>query len=148
VDTRATDSTDKHLDPQKGHKTMRDWVDLDDDEAHLNEKQIARVKETERGGQSPVSPGATLVADPETPHPKTIDHGVITGLGSPPEPRVRKICGMRRRKFWIAFGVILAVVIAASIIGGVVGGGRQQTAPPLILPGDTLPPPVASGPSS
>ena len=148
MDTRATDSTDKHLDTQKGSKTVRDWVDLDDDEAYLNEKQIATVKENESDGQLPVSPGATLVADPETPHPKTVDHAVIAALGSPPEPRVRKMCGMRRRYFWVAFGLILAVIIAASIVGGLVGGRRKQTAPPPIVPGGTLVPPVASGPSS
>lgn len=147
VDTRAEDSTDKHLDPQKGPHGLGDWGDLDDDDAYLNEKQIATVDHNEKDEESPISPGATLVADPESPHPKTIDDVVAIEPGSPPEPKVRRICGMRRRNFWIVFGVILAVVIAASIIGGVAGGTRKQTPLPQPLPGSTLPPPVASAPS-
>ncbi len=153
MDTRATDSTDKHLDLEKGPQGLRDFDDLDNGDAYLDEKQIAEkqiatVHESESSEQTPISPGATLVADPESPHPKTIDEVVAVGPGSPPEPKVRKICGMRRRNFWVAFGVILATVIAASIIGGVVGGRKKQTAPPQTLSGSTLPPPAISGPLS
>ena len=150
VDTRAKDSTDKHLDPQKGPQAKRDSGKLDDDGAYLDEKQIASVSECERGGQSPISPGATLVADPETPYPKTMDSVVAVGSGSPPKPRVWKICGLRRRNFWILFGAILALIIVASIIGGVLGGRKKQTQTqtPPISPGGTLPPAVASTPSA
>ena len=150
VDTRAKDSTDKHLDPQKGPQVKRDSAELNDHEAYLNEKQIASVSESERGGQSPISPGATLVADPETPYPKTMDSVVAVETGSPPKPRVWKICGLRRRNFWILFGAILAVIIVASVTGGVLGGRKKQTQTqtPPTLPGITLPPPVASAPSA
>ena len=150
VDTRAKDSTDKHLDPQKGPQLKRDWSDVDDGEAYLNEKQIASVGQIERGGQSPISPGNTLVADPETPYPKTMDSDVAIRSGSPPEPRVWKICGLRRRNFWILFGTILAVIIVVSIIGGVLGGRKKQTETqtPSTMPAGTLPPPVASAPSA
>lgn len=148
VDTRAEDSTDKHLDPEKSPHGRRDWGDLDDDDAYLNEKQIATVDQNEKDEESPISPGATLVADPESPHPKTIDDTIAIASGVPPMPKVRRICGMRRRYFWIAFGAVLIAVIVASIVGGVVGGRKKQTALLQSLPGTTLPPPVVSGPSS
>ena len=148
MDTRAEDSTDKHLDPEKSSLGLRDRGGFNDHEAYLNEKQIATMDESERDGESPISPGGTLVADPGTRRPKTIDDAATIGPGSPPEPRLRKICGIRRRNFWIIFGGALATIIAAAIIGGVGGGRRMQTAPPQTVPASTLPPPVASGPLS
>ena len=51
----------------------------------------------------------------------------------------RRICGMRRKVFWILFGVILAIITTAAIIGGAVGGTRKQTSPATSPPPPPLP---------
>ena len=146
VDTRAKDSTDKHLDTQYGPQGLRSWETLDDKHDYLHEKQIALVDETLKGDHSPTSPGATLVEDAETPRPKTIDDGISVEPGSPPAPNVRKICGMRRRNFWIAFGAVLVIVVVAAIVGGLVGGKRKKTVNSSMAPGGSLPPASAIAP--
>ncbi len=64
---------------------------------------------------------------------------VLTEEEVAPDPKAneRRLCGMRRRAFWIGFGIILAVIIIAAIIGGAVGGTRRHTTPPPA----TSPPP-------
>ena len=49
----------------------------------------------------------------------------------PPPPRVQRICGLRRRNFFIMYGLILAIVVIASIIGGVIAGTRNNKSPSM-----------------
>lgn len=137
---------------------------------YLQEKEI-HVEERERGEDSPNSVespmdggtmGGTTVV-PETPctpgkpcihenalgNPCLYDSDMKTNVTAaivpvpPPEPKRRKICGLRRRNFWILFAVILAMVIAAAIIGGAIAGTRK-TASSNTRPGGTPGSPAAS----
>lgn len=56
-----------------------------------------------------------------------------------PKANDRRICGMRRRAFWILFSIILAIIAIAAIIGGAVGGTRRHTPPPATSPPPPLP---------
>lgn len=58
-----------------------------------------------------------------------------------PRANERRICGMRRKAFWILFSVILAIIVIAAVIGGAVGGTRRQS-PPSPPPATSPPPPL------
>lgn len=69
--------------------------------------------------------GTTIV--PETPMTPAKSKMMDDEIPLPPEPTPRRICGLRRRTFWILFMVVLAVIIAAAIVGGVVGGMKHSS---------------------
>ena len=142
----------------------------EDNDIYLHEKEI-HVEERERGEDSPSSVespmdggtmgGITVV--PETPCTpgKPCIHDNAPGLPClydsdaktkvianvvpvpPPEPKRRKICGLRRRNFWMLFAMILAMIVAAAIIGGAIAGTRK-TASPSTSPDAASASPVAS----
>ncbi|MCJ1266135.1 hypothetical protein MMC22_006017 [Lobaria immixta] len=119
LDTRAKDSREKHLDPLSAPRRLRGQDDSDNEDDILCEKQaVVDISPT-----SPSSPSSTGSVDRGTPVPILPDKSA----GWPPAPKVRRICGVRRRNFWIIFGVILAIVVAAAVIGGVVGGTRHSS---------------------
>ncbi|KAL9030320.1 MAG: hypothetical protein Q9196_001548 [Gyalolechia fulgens] len=117
LDTRAGDGADKHLDHTKPLPDLRKWQHEEENNRYLNEKQMIQAHEiplssptspqSSMGVRSPLATQAIAFADP---------------VGSPPEPRLRRICGLRRGIFWLVFGIVLAVVIVAAVVGGVVGG--------------------------
>ncbi|MCJ1364163.1 hypothetical protein MMC16_003272 [Acarospora aff. strigata] len=56
--------------------------------------------------------------------------GMIDDVIADPKTREPRICGMRRKMFWILFGVILGIIVIAAIIGGVVGGTKSSSPAP------------------
>lgn len=119
LDTRAKDSREKHLDPLSVPRRLRGQDDSDNEDDILGEKQaVVDISPT-----SPSSPSSTGSVDRGTPVPILPDKSA----GWPPAPKVRRICGVRRRNFWIIFGVVLAIVVAAAVIGGAVGGTRHSS---------------------
>lgn len=126
---------------------------------YLHEKEI-HVEERERGLNSPSSVGSPIDGEtmggatmvPETPCTpgKPCIHGGTTGRPClyaydsdvkektmamavpvpPPKPEPRKICGMRRRNFWILFAIVLGIIVIAAIVGGAIAGTRKTTTPP------------------
>ncbi|KAL8710458.1 MAG: hypothetical protein Q9220_004890 [cf. Caloplaca sp. 1 TL-2023] len=122
LDTRAGDGTDKHLDHSKPLPDLRKWQEDEENRRYLNEKQMIQAHEVPQA--SPTSPSsAGGVLSPQMSQHKTLNES----MGSPPEPRTRRICGLRRGLFWLMFGVVLALVIVAAVVGGVVGGTRHSS---------------------
>lgn len=64
---------------------------------------------------------------------------MIDEVVADPDANERRICGMRRRSFWILFAVILTIIVTAAIIGGVVGGTRKRNPPATAPPAPPLP---------
>ena len=173
MDTRAADSTDKHLDPQRAPKPKRPH---EDDETYLQEKEI-HIEERERGLNSPSSAGSPIdgatmggsTMVPETPcsEGKPCIHEEHTGRPClysypsdikeksmvdvvpipPPEPKPRKICGLRRRHFWTLFAVLLGMIVAAAIIGGAIAGTRKNGSSPTPAPTTQSGLPAAASPT-
>ncbi|KAI4238715.1 MAG: hypothetical protein LQ349_000897 [Xanthoria aureola] len=123
LDTRAGDGAEKHLDHTKPLPDLKRWQDEEENKRYLNEKQMIDAHEVPQS--SPTTDTSMGALSPRAPHPKGFDHPV----GSPPEPRTRRICGLRRGLFWLMFGVVLALVIVAAVVGGVVGGTRHSPKP-------------------
>ncbi|KAI4199226.1 MAG: hypothetical protein LQ348_001922 [Seirophora lacunosa] len=139
VDTRAGDGLDKHLDPSKPLPDLRKWQEEEENKRYLNEKQMIQAHEVPQS--TPTSPDSTMGVP--SPH-GTEQKGFGDPMGSPPEPRIRRICGLRRGIFWLMFGIVLAVVIVAAVVGGVVGGTRHSSSPSKVDQ-DTKTPAPASG---
>ncbi|KAL8823545.1 MAG: hypothetical protein Q9191_005757 [Dirinaria sp. TL-2023a] len=159
VDTRAQDSTDKHLDPLKAAPKPKRQRQSNDD-VYFHEKEI-RVDE--RPHDSPTSmdspmdstltsamAGTTMV--PETPGTPAKLKTMDDELPLPPEPKPQRICGMRKRIFWILFVILLVLIVAAALLGGILGGMKRSSSPssapeapanPTTIP---TPTPIASGP--
>ncbi|KAL8726902.1 MAG: hypothetical protein Q9166_006391 [cf. Caloplaca sp. 2 TL-2023] len=122
LDTRAGDGADKYLDHSKPLPDLRKWQEEEENRRYLNEKQMIQAHEVPQS--SPTSPDSSMGAlSPQSPYPK----GLNDCMGSPPEPRIRRICGLRRGLFWLMFGIVLALVIVAAVVGGVVGGTRHSS---------------------
>ncbi|KAL8735236.1 MAG: hypothetical protein Q9181_002912 [Wetmoreana brouardii] len=122
LDTRAGDGHDKHLDHSKPLPDLRKWQEEEENRRYLNEKQMIQAHEVPQS--SPTSPESSMgVLSPQGPQPKMFDDP----MGSPPAPRTRRICGLRRGMFWLMFGIVLALVIVAAVVGGVVGGTRRSS---------------------
>ncbi|KAL9002016.1 MAG: hypothetical protein Q9188_005033 [Gyalolechia gomerana] len=116
LDTRAGDGADKHLDHTKPLPDLRKWQQEEENNRYLNEKQMIQAHEVPQ--PSPTSPQSSMgVLSPHDTQAK----GLGCSMGSPPEPRARRICGLRRGIFWLLFGIVLAVIIVAAVVGGVVG---------------------------
>ncbi|KAL8832951.1 MAG: hypothetical protein Q9170_004632 [Blastenia crenularia] len=124
LDTRAGDGLDKHLDHTKPLPDLRKWQDEEENKRYLNEKQMIQAHEVPQS--SPTSPESSMgVLSPLGTEQKSFGDS----MGSPPEPRARRICGLRRGIFWLLFGIVLAVIIVAAVVGGVVGGTRHSSKP-------------------
>lgn len=122
VDTRAGDGLDKHLDHTKPLPDLRKWQEEEDDKRYLNEKQMIQSHEIPHSSLN--SPDSSMgLSSPQG----TDQKGFGAPPCSPPEPRARRICGLRRGVFWLLFGIVLAVVIVAAVVGGVVGGTRHSS---------------------
>ncbi|KAL9016972.1 MAG: hypothetical protein Q9185_005667 [Variospora sp. 1 TL-2023] len=122
VDTRAGDGLDKHLDPSKPLPDLRKWQEEEENKCYLNEKQMIQAHEVPQS--TPTSPDSSMgVLSPQVTEQK----GFGDPMGSPPEPRTRRICGLRRGTFWLIFGIVFAVVIVVAVVGGVVGGTRRAS---------------------
>lgn len=122
MDTRAGDGLDKHLDSSKPTPDLRKWQQEEDNQRYLNEKQMIQAHELPQS--SPTSPDSSMGV--LSPH-ETEQKGFGEPMGCPPEPRTRRIWGLRRGIFWLMFGIVLAVVIVAAVVGGVVGGTRHSS---------------------
>ncbi|KAL8755414.1 MAG: hypothetical protein Q9199_003667 [Rusavskia elegans] len=123
LDTRAGDGSEKHLDHTKPLPDLKRWQYEEENKRYLNEKQMIDAHEVPQS--SPTTDTSMGALSPRGPHPKGFNHP----MGSPPEPRTRRICGLRRGLFWLMFGIVLALVILAAVVGGVVGGTRHSTKP-------------------
>ncbi|KAL8700798.1 MAG: hypothetical protein Q9201_005255 [Fulgogasparrea decipioides] len=122
LDTRAGDGHDKHLDHSKPLPDLRKWQEEEENKRYLNEKQMIQAHEVPQS--SPTSPESSMgVLSPQEPQPKVFNDP----MGSPPAPRTRRICGLRRGMFWLMFGIVLALVIVAAVVGGVVGGTKRSS---------------------
>ncbi|KAL8691677.1 MAG: hypothetical protein Q9218_003152 [Villophora microphyllina] len=121
LDTRAGDGSDKHLDHSKPLPDLKKWQEEEENSRYLNEKQMIQAHEVPQS--SPTSAESSMgMMSPQTPQRKMMDDP----MGSPPEPRTRRICGLRRGIFWLLFALVLALVIVAAVVGGVVGGTRHS----------------------
>ncbi|KAL8852779.1 MAG: hypothetical protein Q9221_002409 [Calogaya cf. arnoldii] len=143
LDTRAGDGAEKHLDHTKPLPDLKRWQDEEENKRYLNEKQFIDAHEVPQS--SPTTDTSMGALSPRGPPPKGFNHPV----GSPPEPRTRRICGLRRGLFWLMFGIVLALIIVAAVVGGVVGGTRQSSKPspdPASAPGAGAAP-GAAGPN-
>lgn len=97
---------------------------------YFNEKEVGfdekgQMRMHMASSDSPTSPSSTMVGG-DSPHDlqqRSIDELV----GKPPPPEDRKICGLRRRTFWVVFAVCLMAIVAAAVIGGVLGARRRDT---------------------
>lgn len=122
VDTRAGDGLDKHLDPSKPLPDLRKWQEEEENKCYLNEKQMIQAHEVPQS--TPTSPDSSMgVLSPQATEQKEFGDP----MGSPPEPRTRRICGLRRGTFWLIFGIVFAIVIVVAVVGGVVGGTRRAS---------------------
>ncbi|KAL8844399.1 MAG: hypothetical protein Q9176_001309 [Flavoplaca citrina] len=120
LDTRAGDGSEKHLDHTKPLPDLKRWQYEEDNRRYLNEKQMIDAHEIPQS--SPTTDASMGTLSPRGPHPKAFNYP----MGSPPEPRARRICGLRRGLFWLMFGIVLALVIVAAVVGGVVGGTKNS----------------------
>ncbi|KAI9869959.1 MAG: hypothetical protein M1830_004888 [Pleopsidium flavum] len=108
-------------------------------DTHRGLTSSAKLKELEGLQASPTtSMGMPFRGFSEKP-------ALMDDLVAQPKPKEYRICGMRRKTFWIFFGVILGIIIIAAIIGGAVGGTRNNlsassTSPPPPPPLASLPP--------
>ena len=149
------DNIEKHLDPLKSHQLKRP---RESNEVYLHEKEI-RVDEN--GQESPTSMespmestltstmtsamgGTTMV--PETPMTPAKAKMMEDEVPLPPDPKPRRICGMRRRTFWILFTILLAVIVVAAIVGGVIGGMKHPSN--TSAPSTTAAPAAAAAPTT
>ncbi|KAL8771695.1 MAG: hypothetical protein Q9209_002886 [Squamulea sp. 1 TL-2023] len=138
LDTRAGDGAEKHLDHTKPLPDLKRWQQEEDNKRYLNEKQMIDAHEVPQS--SPNSPDTSMGAlSPQGPHSKGFDDYMC----SPPEPRVRRICGLRRGLFWLMFGIVLALIIVAAVVGGVIGGTKHSSRPSS-NPSPSTAPPAAS----
>ncbi|KAL8640301.1 MAG: hypothetical protein Q9228_002766 [Teloschistes exilis] len=120
LDTRAGDGYEKHLDHSKPLPDLRKWHQEEENDRYLNEKQMIQAHEVPQS--SPTSPESSMgMMSPQTPQVKMMDDSI----GSPPAPRTRRICGLRRSIFWMLFAIVSALVIVAAVVGGVLGGIRR-----------------------
>ncbi|KAL6720993.1 hypothetical protein ACLMJK_000093 [Lecanora helva] len=125
VDTRARENQEKHLDESKPQGFLDD--DFDNSGNYLSEKEShgAMFKETRPTSPesnfghafSPVSP-EDQIKDMKFP-PKDVEKTMESPTPVPPEP---KVCGIKRRRFWLLFALSLSLLLSAAIIAGVVGG--------------------------
>lgn len=125
LDTRAKDSTEKHLNPLKAPQGLRDPDDSDNEDdfpRYVSEKQAA--VDTPAAVSCPTTSTTSTTAELRgNPIPVLPDDIA----GSNPESKVRRTCGMRHRHFWIVFGIVCAIIISAAVIGGAVGGTRHSS---------------------
>ncbi|KAL8674315.1 MAG: hypothetical protein Q9168_001308 [Polycauliona sp. 1 TL-2023] len=123
LDTRAGDGAEKHLDHTKPLPDLKRWQLEEDNKRYMNEKQMIDLHEVPQ--TSPTTDTSTSMGalSPRGPPKKDFGHP----MGSAPEPRTRRICGLRRGLFWLMFGIVLALVIVAAVVGGVVGGTRHSS---------------------
>ncbi|KAL9127930.1 MAG: hypothetical protein Q9217_003287 [Psora testacea] len=149
LDTRARDP-EKYLDGTKPQAMLDD--DFDDQANYVNEKQTYEGFTTH---EQPMSPGSDYSAygngtgtgtetgtafgtdtygatiSPSTPgmskggFEKFDSRSAFTPV-SEPEPQKGRICGLRRKHFWILASITLALLIAAAVVGGLVGGLRAR----------------------
>ncbi|KAL9609581.1 MAG: hypothetical protein Q9167_005654, partial [Letrouitia subvulpina] len=126
VDTRMKEGRDKQIDSSKPPPTLRKNED-EDHGRYLNEKQMIQAHEIPQSTPTSATSGSSMGSlGPNTPRLKTIEESI----DSCPEPEDRRICGLRRRNFWVLFAVILVLVIVAAVVGGVVGGTRRSSSNP------------------
>ncbi|KAI4231809.1 MAG: hypothetical protein L6R40_007613 [Gallowayella cf. fulva] len=141
LDTRAGDGADKHLDHSKPLPDLKKWQEEEDNKRYLNEKQMIQTHEVP--SSSPTSQHSAMGAlSPQSPYPKGLNHP----MGSPPEPKTRSICGLRRGLFWLMFSIVLALVIVAAVVGGVVGGTRHSSKPDPSQSSSSIPPAAGNVP--
>jgi len=91
-----------------------------------------------------VTTQTTLVSSPWERRPGA---GSTSTDHTPPKPSPRRICGLRRRPFFITLTLTTILILAASIAGGIAGSRAANShkspppPPPLFLNNGTAPPP-------
>ena len=152
VDQRIQEGRDKQIDPSQPPPRLRKYDEDDDHGRYLNEKQMIYSHEIPQSTPTSATSESSMDSlGPETPKPKGIDKSVLPPL----PPRDQRICGLRRRSFWVLFTVALLLIVAAAVVGGVVGGMRRTassgsstnstttSSAPAALPSSSSSPPVA-----
>ncbi|KAL8659346.1 MAG: hypothetical protein Q9202_007170 [Teloschistes flavicans] len=138
LDTRAGDGYEKHLDHSKPLPDLRKWNQEEENARYLNEKQMIQAHEVPQS--SPTSPESSMgMMSPQTPQRKMMDDSI----GSPPAPRTRRICGLRRGTFWLLFAIVSALIVVAAVVGGVLGGIRRSQSNDAASRGAPSPAPAA-----
>ncbi|MCJ1354737.1 MAG: hypothetical protein MMC33_004726 [Icmadophila ericetorum] len=149
--TRARDERSRYFhgsyvmeSPQSGSYGSQDNVDWSSDKkAILSQRETLAAREwggmidgtglglgmrMHRGVEVQEALDATaLPMNPMSIQPNSDGIEVVIPLPPPPLPRVQRICGLRRRIFFIMYGLILAIIAIASIIGGVIAGTRSNS---------------------
>lgn len=99
------DSVNTRTSPLRGCQDLRDQGDPDHQENYLSEKQaVVQQPQDYAGsassaGRAVVGRGMSIVVLPE----ESADSTLV--------PKLRRICGVRRRNFWVIFGLVLTTVI-------------------------------------
>lgn len=119
MDTRKKDSVNTRTSALRGRQDLQDQYDSDHEENHLSEKQaIVQQPQDYASSTSSASSAGRAVVDRGTSIVVLPNESAKSGS----MPKVRRVCGVRRRNFWVIFGLVLTTVIAAAVIGGTVGG--------------------------
>ena len=96
----------------------------------IQDGQPLRILPSVRETQSPVSPSE---------RPCSGSDG-IEAVVPPMRSKVQRICGLRRKKFFLMYGTILGILILAAVIGGVIGGTRKKPLTAVTSSGPTASP--------
>ncbi|MCJ1226336.1 hypothetical protein MMC12_002986 [Toensbergia leucococca] len=112
LDTRAKENWEKTLDV-KDAKAFAGY------HHYIDEKALPEEKEAIGGPEFLTTP-TTIASATDAIKAATIDE-----RGS--ETKIKRIYGVRRKTFWIIFGLALTIVILTAIVGGAVGATRHSS---------------------
>lgn len=109
----------------RGRQGLHDQDDSDHEDNNLSEKQavVQQQPQDYTGSTNPASSAGRELVGRETSIVVLPDECAE----SIPTPKVRRIYGVRRRNFWVIFGIFLTTIIAAAVICGATGGTRHSS---------------------
>ena len=121
LDTRLKDTKDPYgISPTQYESPTYDY---DDRMRYTSEKQarsassLARMRMASPSSRGWASSGSINQKEVNAPYKPTQYTGDLA---------VPRICGLQKRYFWVAFGLLLSFIITAAVVGGVVGGLQAQ----------------------
>ena len=122
LDTRIIEGLDKDLDISPRRQDLSEYSDEKTPVTPVMRTQLRRL------GELPAADSMDSSSHPMKPI--QMDDSLPNR-----QPQIQRIFGLRRKMFWLALGLILAIIVVAAVIGGVLGGLRQsggndETVPP------------------